>query len=143
MKSIFCQAIAICITVISLVTVPLYPAQTQTSRVELNADSDWRFLLGDPSGAEAPQFADSSWRTVNLPHDWSIEGVPDKNNPTGTGGGFFPAGTGWYRKTFTAPKEWKGKRVSVEFDGVYKDATIYLNGKQARDPPVRIHQLLF
>jgi beta-galactosidase len=135
LKSIFCQAIAICIAVISLVTVPLYPAQTQTSRVELNADSDWRFLLGDPSGAEAPQFADSSWRTVNLPHDWSIEGVPDKNNPTGTGGGFFPAGTGWYRKTFTAPKEWKGKRVSVEFDGVYKDATIYLNGKKLGTHP--------
>ena len=135
MKSIFCQAIAICIVLISLVTVPLYPAQTQTSRAELNADSDWRFLLGDPSGAEAPQFADSSWRTVNLPHDWSIEGVPDKNNPTGTGGGFFPAGTGWYRKTFTAPKEWKGKRVSVEFDGVHKDATIYLNGKKLGTHP--------
>lgn len=130
MKSVICRVLAICIAVVLLGTIPLYPAQTQTFRLELTADSDWRFLLGDPSGAEAPQFADSSWRTVNLPHDWSIEGAPEKNNPSGAGGGFFPAGTGWYRKTFTAPKEWKGKRVSVEFDGVYKDATVYLNGKK-------------
>ena len=69
-----------------------------------------------------------SWRSVDLPHDWSIESEPDKDNPGGAGGGFFPAGIGWYRKTFTAPAEWKGKRVSVEFDGVYRDATVYLNG---------------
>ena len=105
-------------------------AQTQTPRLELAADSDWKFLLGDPSGAEARAFADGSWRTVNLPHDWSIGGVPDQNNPTGSGGGFFPAGTGWYRKTFSAPPEWKEKRVSVEFDGVYTDATVYLNGRK-------------
>jgi len=135
LKSIVCQVLTICIAVVSLGTIPLYAAQTQTSRLELDADSDWRFLLGDPSGAEAPQFVDVSWRTVNLPHDWSIEGVPEKNNPTGAGGGFFPAGTGWYRKAFTAPKEWKGKRASVEFDGVYKNATVYLNGKKLGTHP--------
>jgi beta-galactosidase len=97
---------------------PVTETQAQPPRVELAADADWQFLLGDPSGAEARGFTDRSWRTVTLPHDWSIEGAPDKNNPTGTGGGFFPAGTGWYRKTFTAPPEWRGRRVSVEFDGV-------------------------
>ena len=60
-------------------------------------------MLGDPSGAEAPSFADATWRTVDLPHDWSIEGRPDKDNPAGAGGGFFPGGVGWYRKTFRAP----------------------------------------
>jgi len=135
LKSILCKVIAICIVIVSLGSIPLYPAQTQTSRLELNADADWRFVLGDPSGPEAPQFADASWRTVILPHDWSIEGVPGKDNPTGSGGGFFPAGTGWYRKRFTAPKEWNGKRVSVEFDGVYKDATIFLNGKKLGTHP--------
>jgi beta-galactosidase len=110
-------------------------AQEQTPRLELAADSDWKFLLGDPRGAEARAFADGSWRTVNLPHDWSIEGAPDKNNPTGSGGGFFPAGTGWYRKTFSAPPEWKQKRVSVEFDGVYRDATVYLNGRKLGTHP--------
>jgi beta-galactosidase len=136
LKPIFFRVVAICAAALaSLGTIPMNAAQPQTSRLELDADSDWRFLLGDPSGAEARQFADGSWRTVNLPHDWSIEGVPDKNNPTASGGGFFPAGTGWYRKTFTAPQEWKGKRVSVEFDGVYRDATVYLNGHKLGTHP--------
>ena len=136
MKPIFFfRVVAICAALASLGTIPMNAAQPQTSRQVLDADSGWRFLLGDPSGAEARQFADGSWRTVNLPHDWSIEGVPDKDNPTAAGGGFFPGGTGWYRKTFTAPKEWKGKRVSVEFDGVYKDATVYLNGSKLGTHP--------
>jgi beta-galactosidase len=135
LKTTLGRVVAICAALASLGTIPVNAAQPQTSRLELDADSGWRFLLGDPSGAEARQFADGSWRTVNLPHDWSIEGVPDKNNPTASGGGFFPAGTGWYRKTFTAPQEWKGKRVSVEFDGVYKDATVYLNGSKLGTHP--------
>ena len=80
-------------------------------------------------------FADTTWRTVDLPHDWSIEGRPDKDNPSGGGGGFFPAGVGWYRKTFSAPADWQGKRVSVEFDGVYRDATVYLNGHKLGTHP--------
>jgi beta-galactosidase len=110
-------------------------AQSGAQRLELAADSGWKFFLGDPSGAEAPSFADRSWRTVDLPHDWSIEGPPDKTNPTGSGGGFFPAGTGWYRKTFSAPADWKDKRVTVEFDGVYRNATIYLNGHKVGTQP--------
>jgi beta-galactosidase len=98
--------------------------------MEIAADAGWKFMLGDPSGAEAVSFADGGWRTVDLPHDWSIESGPEKDAPSGSGGGFFRNGTGWYRKTFTAPAEWKGKRVSVEFDGVYRDATVYLNGHQ-------------
>jgi beta-galactosidase len=86
--------------------------------------------LGDPANAEALSFSDSAWRTVDLPHDWSIEGAPNEKNLTGSGGGFFPAGVGWYRKTFTAPQDWKGKQVSVEFDGVASNATVYLNGKK-------------
>lgn len=136
MKPIFFfRVVAICAALAALRTIPTYAAPSQTSRQVLDADSGWRFLLGDPSGAEARQFSDGSWRTVNLPHDWSIEGVPDKDNPSAAGGGFYPGGTGWYRKTFTAPKEWKGKRVSVEFDGVYKDATVYLNGSRLGTHP--------
>ena len=135
MKPIFSRLVAICAALASLGTIAVNAAQTHTSRLVLDADSGWRFLLGDRDGAEARQFADGSWRTVNLPHDWSIEGAPDKDNPTGSGGGFFPAGTGWYRKTFTPPREWKGKRVSVEFDGVYKDATVYLNGSKLGTHP--------
>ena len=105
-------------------------AAPKSPRQEISADANWKFLLGDPAGAEAPSFSDAAWRTVDLPHDWSIEGAPDEKNLTGSGGGYFPAGVGWYRKMFTAPADWKGKRVSVEFEGVAANATIYLNGKK-------------
>lgn len=74
------------------------------TRQVLAADSNWKFFLGDPASAEAPSFDDSSWRRVDLPHDWSIENPPAKDNPSGAGEGFFPAGTGWYRNTFRAPR---------------------------------------
>jgi beta-galactosidase len=127
--------IAVCAALPLILAVAMHAAQVPSPRLELAADSGWRFFLGDPSGAEARSFRDASWCTVNLPHDWSIEGQPDRNNPTDSGGGFFPAGVGWYRKTFRAPAGWKGKRVSVEFDGVYRDATIYLNGRKLGNHP--------
>jgi beta-galactosidase len=110
-------------------------AAPTSPRLVFAADSDWKFTLGDPTGAEALSFSDSAWRRVDLPHDWSIEGRPDANNPTGAGGGFFPTGVGWYRKSFKAPPAWRGKRVSVEFDGVYKNATVYLNGNKLGTHP--------
>jgi beta-galactosidase len=93
-----------------------------------SADQNWKFLLGDPSGAEDAGFSDAAWSIVNLPHDWSIASVPNPKNPGGAGEGFYPGGIGWYRKSFTAPAGWRGKRISVEFDGVYEHATVYLNG---------------
>ncbi len=65
-----------------------------------------------------------------MPHDWSIEGIPSEKNSTGGGGGYVPAGIGWYRKAFSAPASWNGKRVSLEFDGVSGEATVYLNGQR-------------
>lgn len=116
------------VVLLSLPPLSAYAADANAPRLVLAADSGWKFLLGDPSGAEAPTYADAAWRTVDLPHDWSIEGRPEKDNPSGSGGGFYPTGVGWYRKTFHAPAGWRGKRVSVEFDGVYRDSTVYLNG---------------
>ena len=110
-------------------------AQPEPPGRQLAADSEWKFFLGDPQSAEARTFNDASWRTVDLPHDWSIEGKPDKNNPSASGGGYFPAGAGWYRKAFAAPAAWKGKRVSVEFDGVYMNATVFLNGHKLGTQP--------
>ena len=109
MKTLSRLFIALCTALALLGTVPMTAAETQTPRLVLAADSGWKFFLGDPNGAEARSYADGSWRTVNLPHDWSIEGVPAKDNPTGAGGGFFPAGTGWYRKTFTTPARVEGQ----------------------------------
>ncbi len=97
-------------------------------RETVQANLGWKFSTGDLTGAEDPAFADRSWRIVNLPHDWSIEGKPEPKNPAGSGGGYFPAGVAWYRKTFDAPKPWAKKMVTIEFDGVYRDATVYLNG---------------
>jgi len=134
-KLTFCRKIAICATVATLLTVPFAVAQPRKPRFELAADSNWKFVLGDPGGAETRSFEDASWRRVDLPHDWSIEGRPSKDNPTGSEGGYFPAGTGWYRKTFSAPPEWRGKRVTVEFDGVYRNATVYLNGHKLGNQP--------
>jgi beta-galactosidase len=109
-------------------TLQLSAKTTSQPRTVLSSDADWRFSLGDPADAESPTFNDQSWRTVTVPHDWSIEGTPAEKNPTGSGGGYYPAGIGWYRKTFTAPASWKGKRVSLEFDGVSMNSTVYLNG---------------
>ncbi|MGA8670166.1 MAG: glycoside hydrolase family 2 TIM barrel-domain containing protein [Terracidiphilus sp.] len=117
------------------VPVSMSAANSNPRSREFAADAGWKFFLGDPSGAEAPTFADASWRSVDLPHDWSIESKPDKDNPSGAGGGFFPGGIGWYRKTFRAPADWKKKVVSIEFDGVYRDATVYLNGHKLGTHP--------
>ena len=135
MKAQFSTLIAFAATLACFASVSISAANAHSPRQQLAADAGWKFLLGDPSGAEAPSFADTSWRAVDLPHDWSIESKPDKDNPSGTGGGFFPGGIGWYRKTFHAPADWQGKLVSVEFDGVYRDATVYLNGHKLGTHP--------
>ena len=120
---------ALCALIFIAAPVPVKAATGDSSRLVLAADSGWKFILGDPSGAEAAGYSDQSWRTVHLPHDWSIESAPDPKNPSGSGGGFFPDGTGWYRRTFKAPPAWKGKHVTVEFDGIYRNAAVYLNGR--------------
>ncbi|HUP04773.1 MAG TPA: glycoside hydrolase family 2 TIM barrel-domain containing protein, partial [Bryobacteraceae bacterium] len=99
-------------------------------RERLLFDHEWKFTLGDPSGAEAPGFNAAGWRGVDLPHDWSIEGKMDPKAPAGGSGGYFPGGLGWYRRTFTVPAAWNGRRVSVEFEGVYMNATVYINGHE-------------
>jgi len=103
-------------------------SEQEAVRERLLFDHDWKFLLGDPAGAESASYDAAAWRTVELPHDWSIEGRIDPKNPMGGSGGFFPAGVGWYRCEFAVPATWSAKRVSVEFEGVYMNATVYING---------------
>ena len=135
MKSNLRTMLAVCTTLLPLATLQMRASDSTAPRLVLPADSGWKFTLGDPTGADAPSFADTAWRRVDLPHDWSIESRPDKDNPSGAGGGFFLTGVGWYRKTFRAAAGWQGKRVSVEFDGVYRDATVYLNGRMLGTHP--------
>jgi len=92
-------------------------------------DYDWKFYQGDTASAKLKDFNDKSWRSLDLPHDWSIEGQIQPKNTTGNAGGFFPTGIGWYRKTFNAPAEWKGKNISIYFEGVYMNSEVFINGK--------------
>lgn len=91
-------------------------------------DQDWRFHLGDVVSGQDPNLDDSQWRQLNVPHDWSIEGEFDERNPAGTGGGALPGGIGWYRKTFNVPLTSKGKLVFIDFDGVYRNSEVWING---------------
>jgi beta-galactosidase len=100
----------------------------QATRHTASFDSDWRFLKGEARGAEAKEFDEAGWRKLDVPHDWSIEGPFDKDNPTGGAGGFLPAGVGWYRKHFVLPASDKDKRVFVEFDGVMANSDVWVNG---------------
>jgi beta-galactosidase len=92
-------------------------------------DDHWKFALGEQAGASEKGFDDNGWRNVELPHDWSIEGAPERPNPSKGAGGYFPTGVGWYRKAFAAPVAWKGNAVSILFEGVYMNAEVFVNGR--------------
>ncbi len=92
-------------------------------------NQSWQFHLGDVAEGQRVDLDDSKWRSLNLPHDFSIEGRFDQNSPAGTGGGALPGGIGWYRKSFTLPLTSKGKSVFIEFDGVYRNSEVWINGQ--------------
>ncbi|HEY2722305.1 MAG TPA: glycoside hydrolase family 2 TIM barrel-domain containing protein, partial [Chitinophagaceae bacterium] len=98
-------------------------------------DEGWKFFLGDDTTASSPSFNDSKWRVLDLPHDWSIELPFDSTSPTGTGGGALRGGIGWYRKTFTLPASLKGKNFFIDFDGVYMNSEVWLNGRLLGNRP--------
>jgi beta-galactosidase len=87
---------------------------------------NWRFHLGEAFGAYNPGFDDSEWRLLNVPHDWSIEGKFDSLNASCTG--FLPGGIGWYRKEFNLPETYKSKQIEIQFDGVYQNSEVWING---------------
>jgi beta-galactosidase len=98
-------------------------------------DFGWRFMLGDPAGAQAAAYDDSKWQAVDLPHDWSIHLVFDRNAPTGRPGGYLPAGTGWYRKSFRVPDSCRGRQVSIEFEGIREHSEVWINGHSLGQRP--------
>ena len=110
-------------------------------RTEILFDVGWRFLRGDAEHAEMVDFDDSSWRMLNLPHDWSIEDIPGTDSPFdpdaigGIDAGYMVGGTGWYRKTFYLPGTIRGKQVHLQFDGIYMNADVWLNGKLLGNHP--------
>jgi beta-galactosidase len=98
-------------------------------------NDQWQFNLGDVQNGHDPGLDDSRWRTLNLPHDWSIEGQFSEKHPATPGGGALPGGIGWYRKTFTLPVSAKGKLVFVDFDGVYRNSEVWINGQHLGKRP--------
>jgi len=124
-----------------------YPVQADDSpREHLSLDANWKFHLGDDwpgalhldkagasTGPAAEKFSDSSWRVLNLPHDWAIELPFDKNADTShgfkpVGPGYTKNSIGWYRRDFALPVEDSGKRIWLTFDGVFRDTTVWVNG---------------
>jgi beta-galactosidase len=106
------------------------PASAMPAQAERRSkfDSQWKFVKGDPQGAQSAEFHDGSWKTLDLPHDWSIEGPFSEDAPAGGNGAYLPTGIGWYRKQFTLPAVTRGKRVFVQFDGVYQRGEVWING---------------
>ena len=100
-------------------------AQPRTTELFTKA---WHFNLGDVQDGKNPSLDDSQWRLLDLPHDWSIEGKFSKDNPAGFSGGALPGGIGWYRKAFTIPESNKNKLTFIQFDGVYRNSKVWING---------------
>jgi beta-galactosidase len=88
----------------------------------------WKFYLGDATGAQQTSFSDSAWTSLTVPHDWSPALGFDKNSPGGGDSGFINGGVGWYRKSFALDSSYAGKRILIEFDGVYMNSQVWING---------------
>src|SRR5215469_17416637 len=124
-----------------------------TGRVTARADAnrcmdfgqDWKFVLVNPNGttdptgayknAYQPGFDDSNWQVLDVPHDWAIYLNPVNLPNTSSGTGFLQTGLAWYRKHFTLPSSLAGQRISIEFDGIYENATVWLNGQLLGNHP--------
>jgi beta-galactosidase len=98
-------------------------------RIRESFDFGWKFLKGDSPGAQSPKFSDAKWRDVDLPHDWSIEGPFDEKEPSNGPGGYLPTGVGWYRKTFNVREAYQARVIVLEFDGVYQNSEVWINGQ--------------
>lgn len=138
----------------ALIAILYLPVFSQEFPRETSFDENWKFFRGRVGGAEKPGFDDTKWCTLNLPHDWSIEDLPNQgafklsNGKTQIVSGPFDSealgayntgytvgGTGWYRKHFTLPKNLEGKVISILFDGVYMNADVWINGHHLGNYP--------
>ncbi len=122
------------ITLLLAAIIAIAPAAAKDSRA-VSFNDGWRFHLGEVEGAQKPDFNDASWRLLDLPHDWAIEGDFSKDNPSGTGGGALPGGIGWYRKTFELTPADLRRQIYIDFDGAYMNATVYINGHELGTRP--------
>lgn len=111
----------------------VYVNTYSASARELDFDENWKFYLGDASGADSTTYDDSSWEDVNLPHDYSIE--QEYTSAGEAESAFLLGGTGWYRKHFNLTSDMQGKELRIDFDGVYMDSTVWVNGTELGNHP--------
>jgi len=104
------------------------PTSVHNGRRGQDFNSGWKFNRGDVSGAQATSFNDASWSNVTLPHDWSITLAFNSSSPGGSNAGYLDGGIGWYRKTFMVDQASMGQRLFVQFDGVYQNSEVWING---------------
>lgn len=104
---------------------PLFETEVRDKK---KFNNDWKFIRADKAGFASKTLDDRNWRTLDLPHDWSVEGAFDASNPSGGNGAYLPGGVAWYRKSFLLPDSLKGKRFVIQFDGVYMNSRVYING---------------
>ena len=118
-----------------LFSLALCCALSASARDQQNFDKGWLFTLADSAGMEKASYVDINWRHLDLPHDWAIEGDFAPTNPSGASGGALPGGIGWYRKHFSVNPKEKNQRYVIAFDGVYMNATVYINGQKLGTRP--------
>ena len=126
----FKKMLPVCLSCLSCLTCLTYLilGARVCSAEQTSFDKDWKFIQKDVPGAQQASFSDAQWRALDLPHDWSVEGEFERNNPSTDRSGYLPTGVGWYRKTVTVPQSWRGKRVAIQFDGVFRNSTVWANG---------------
>ncbi len=111
------------------------PATGGQSRATESFDLDWKFFKGDDPLAHRVEYPDAGWRSLDLPHDWSIEGPFDEHAPADGCGGYLPTGIAWYRKRFRVPESYRDKKISIFFDGVYQNSEVWINGQSVGKRP--------
>ena len=124
------RTIALGVTAVWILGTQAWAAGAPTGRHVVSFNGDWKFAKGSQDGAEKPDFDDSTWEVVHLPHDWAIAG-PFNPNDDGYAGKLPWRGEGWYRKVFALDKAADGSRVYFDFDGVMAFPKVYVNGQLA------------
>ena len=124
MKKNFIILISILIQILTLNVWSAVP----DNRQHLLLDNNWKFIQSDIKDAEKQSFDDTKWRALNLPHDWSIEGEFKEDAITKGPGGYLPTGIRWYRKHLDVTSTGKDQQFWIEFDGVYMNSDVWING---------------
>ncbi|MFY0686413.1 MAG: DUF4982 domain-containing protein [Cyclobacteriaceae bacterium] len=124
------------VTILIILIVGMYSCgQSEPSRLVQDFNDNWSFHLGEISEGHDPALNHSEWRTLDLPHDWSIEGEFSPHHPATPGGGALPGGIGWYRKTFIPDLSLTEKKAFIQFDGIYMNSQVWINGNLLGERP--------